>query len=57
MYTGKQLRLKRVELDKRAVELAKHLGISKSYISKMENEIQSIPGHFYKKWTDYLGLN
>lgn len=51
---GKQLKLKRIELDIKAKEIAEYLHIDKSYISKLENGVQSIPVHIYDKWIKYL---
>lgn len=54
MLTGKQLKLKRIELDIKAKEITEYLHIDKSYISKLENGIQAIPIHIYEKWIHYL---
>jgi transcriptional regulator with XRE-family HTH domain len=54
VLTGKQLKLKRIELDIKAKEVAEHLHIGKSYISKLEKGVQSIPVHIYEKWIRYL---
>ena len=56
MLTGKQLKIKRIMLDIKAVEVAEYLGIHKSYISKMERGVQGIPLHMYSKWTEFLGI-
>lgn len=56
MYSGKQLKMKRVMLDIKAKEIAEHLHIDKSYISKLENGVQGIPVHIYDKWVEYLGI-
>ncbi len=56
MTKGKELKIKRVILDIKATEIARYLGVSKSYISKMENNVQGIPEHIYKKWSKYLGI-
>jgi transcriptional regulator with XRE-family HTH domain len=56
VITGKQLKLKRVELDLKAKEIAEYLHIDNSYISKLENGVQSIPAHIYDKWIEYLGM-
>jgi transcriptional regulator with XRE-family HTH domain len=39
-----------------AKEIAEALGVSKSYISKLEKERQEIPIHIYKKWITVLGI-
>ncbi|MGD6876803.1 helix-turn-helix domain-containing protein [Bacillus infantis] len=57
MLTGKQLKIKRIIMDIKAIQIASLLGVHKSYVSKMENEVQGIPAHMYQKWTEYLGLN
>ncbi|WP_080845587.1 helix-turn-helix domain-containing protein [Cytobacillus gottheilii] len=54
MLTGKQLKIKRIELDIKAKEIAEFLGICKTYVSKMEREVQGIPIHMYEKWYGYL---
>jgi transcriptional regulator with XRE-family HTH domain len=48
--------LKRIELDIKAKEIAEYLHIDKSYISKLENGVQNIPVHIYKKWCEFLGF-
>jgi transcriptional regulator with XRE-family HTH domain len=40
----------------KAQDLALRLNITKSYISKLENEVQSIPEHIYKKWKEILRI-
>ena len=57
MYTGKQLKIKRIMLDINANEVADMIGIHKSYISKLEKEVQHIPKHIYAKWITILGLD
>ena len=57
MFTGKELKIRRTILDIKASSIADYLKIHKSYISKMENEVQAIPMKYYVKWVDYLGLN
>ena len=54
LYTGKELKIKRIIKDIKAVDVAKHLCLHKSYISKMEREVQTIPKHIYNKWITYL---
>ncbi|GIN22638.1 helix-turn-helix domain-containing protein [Siminovitchia fordii] len=56
MNKGKELKIKRVILDIKATEVAQYLGVSKSYISKMENNVQGIPQHIYDRWSEYLGV-
>jgi transcriptional regulator with XRE-family HTH domain len=56
VITGKQLKLRRIELDIKAKEIAEYLHIDKSYISKLENGVQNIPVHIYKKWSEFLGV-
>jgi transcriptional regulator with XRE-family HTH domain len=55
VLTGKQLKIKRVTLDIKAKEIAELLQVHKSYVSKMENEVQMIPEHMYRKWIEFLG--
>ncbi|WP_420909458.1 helix-turn-helix domain-containing protein [Bacillus infantis] len=55
MLTGKELKIKRILLEIEAQEIARHLEISKSYISLMEKGSRSIPERTYAKWITYLG--
>lgn len=57
MFSGKELKIKRIMLDIQAQEVANYLGIHKSYVSKMENEVQAIPVHLREKWENFLGIN
>lgn len=54
MLTGKELKIKRILIDVEAKEIASHIGISKTYISLMENGQRRIPESTYHKWIDYL---
>lgn len=54
MLTGKELKIKRIILDIKAIEIAKHLQVHKSYISILEKGTQKIPKHIYVKWITYL---
>lgn len=54
MLNGKQLKIKRITLDIKAKEVADYLQIHKSYISKMENEVQAIPENIYHRWVSFL---
>lgn len=56
MLSGKQLKIKRIELDIKAQEIAEYLNIHKSYISKMEREVQNIPSKYYDRWVELLGV-
>lgn len=56
MLTGKQLKIRRIILDIKAKQIAELLHIHKSYISKMENEVQAIPLHMRIKWEEFLGV-
>jgi transcriptional regulator with XRE-family HTH domain len=56
MLSGKELKIKRIVLDIKANELAEMLGVSKSYISLMENNRRKIPLHIYERWIEILGL-
>lgn len=57
MLSGKQLKMKRILLDIKAKEIAEYLHIDKSYVSKMENEVQAIPSNTYGKWIEFLGID
>jgi predicted transcriptional regulator len=54
MYTGKELKVKRILLDIEAQEIASHIGISKTYICLMEKGQRRIPEVTYHKWIGYL---
>lgn len=54
MLTGKELKIKRIILDIKATEVAEYLNVHKSYISKLEREVQMIPEHIYSKWIEFL---
>ncbi|WEG18531.1 helix-turn-helix transcriptional regulator [Alkalihalophilus pseudofirmus] len=51
---GKQLKILRIQHDIKAKDIALALGVSKAYISILENEVQQIPKHIYEKWTTYI---
>lgn len=57
MLTGKELKIERIKKDIKAVEIAEHLHIHKSYICKLEREVQAIPKQLYEKWVEFLELN
>ncbi|MFD0587797.1 helix-turn-helix domain-containing protein [Paenibacillus sp. GCM10027627] len=50
MLSGKQLKILRIKKDIEAQEIAKKLNLSKSYISIMEREKQTIPQSVYTRW-------
>jgi transcriptional regulator with XRE-family HTH domain len=50
LLTGRELMIERIKKKMKGQELAAFLGVSQSYVSKMENERQEIPIHIYKKW-------
>jgi len=54
IYTGKRLKLKRVKLDIKAMDIAEMLGVSKSYVSLMEKGDRPIPSEIYSKWIQIL---
>lgn len=57
MYTGRELKIRRVIMDMQAKDIAEMIGIHKSYISKMEKEVQRIPDYIYERWIEILGMN
>lgn len=57
MLSGKELMLHRVVKDITATEIAEHIGVHNSYISKMERGHQGIPKHIYVRWAEFLGVN
>lgn len=56
MYTGKELKIRRIILDIDAKDVAEMIGIHRSYVCKLEKEVQPIPEHIYDKWIKVLGL-
>lgn len=54
MLNGKELKIKRIILDVKAIEIANALGVHKSYISNMEKGVRDIPIHRYEQWLSYL---
>ncbi|MED4883880.1 helix-turn-helix transcriptional regulator [Bacillus smithii] len=54
MLSGKELKIKRIMFNIKAKEISEHLGVHKSYVSKMENEKIPIPHHLYIKWIEFL---
>lgn len=54
MCQGKVLKIKRVTLDIKAKDVAEYLGLSKTYISLMENGKEKIPSNTYAKWNHFL---
>lgn len=56
MLSGKELKLHRVAMDIYATDIARHIGVDHSYISKMERGTRNIPKHIYEKWAEFLGV-
>jgi transcriptional regulator with XRE-family HTH domain len=56
LISGKQLKIKRIILDIEAKEIAKYIGVSKSYISLMEKGERRIPKDKMVKWCEFLGV-
>ena len=56
MHKGKELKIKRIILDIKATDIAKELGVHKSYISLMETGRREIPLHIYRKWNGFLNV-
>lgn len=54
MLKGRQLKLVRIMKDIKQQDVAKALGVSRNYISMMENQERSIPEDQYGKWIDFL---
>lgn len=57
MLSGKELKIKRIVADIEAQEIARHLGVSKTYISLMEKGQRRISENTYSKWIEYLKIN
>jgi transcriptional regulator with XRE-family HTH domain len=57
MLSGKELKIKRIIADVEAKEVARYIGISKTYISLMEKGQRRIPEEIYDKWINYLEIN
>jgi transcriptional regulator with XRE-family HTH domain len=56
VLSGKQLKIQRIIKDIQAMDIAKELNVSKTYISLMEKGERNIPLHIYSKWVDILGV-
>jgi predicted transcriptional regulator len=54
MLKGLEFKIQRIKLGIEGQEIANMIGVSQSYISKLENEKQSIPDHIYRKWINIL---
>ena len=54
MRTGKQLKMKRIELDIKGKDIAMQLGVSTTYICLMEKGEKNIPSHIYGRWVELL---
>jgi transcriptional regulator with XRE-family HTH domain len=54
---GLKLKVQRIVLGIEARSIAEHLGISKTYISLMENSKRRIPDDLLHRWSEYLGIN
>lgn len=54
LLNGRGLMIERIKKRLNAQYIASEIGVSKSYISKLENEHQTIPVHIYKKWIKIL---
>jgi transcriptional regulator with XRE-family HTH domain len=57
LLKGRELMVERIKMRIKGQDLAKMIGITQSYVSKMENERQEIPIHIYKKWISTLKIN
>lgn len=57
MLSGKELKMKRIELDIQAKSIAEVLGVSKPFVTYMEKGIKKIPVDKYIVWTEYLGVH
>lgn len=57
MITGKKLKLRRIELDIKAKDLADMLGIDNTYVSKIESGIHKVPKKIEDKWFKILKIN
>jgi transcriptional regulator with XRE-family HTH domain len=54
---GTKLKVQRIILSIEARTIAKHLGVSKAYISLMENNKRRISDEILHKWTEYLNIH
>ncbi|PLR99622.1 helix-turn-helix domain-containing protein [Bacillus sp. T33-2] len=57
MYSGMDLKVRRIMNDIEAQEVARYLGVSKTYISLMEKGKRRISQEMYERWAEFLGLN
>jgi transcriptional regulator with XRE-family HTH domain len=56
LEVGLKLKVQRIVLGIEARSIAEHLGISKTYISLMENGKRRISDDLLHKWSEYLGI-
>lgn len=54
MKSGMELKIQRIIKNIKATDIAKHLGLSKSYISLMESGNRTIPNNTYEQWIKFL---
>lgn len=54
MLTGNKLKYIRIYRNLKQQDLAKWLGVTKCYISMLENEKQAIPEKMFDKWMEFL---
>jgi transcriptional regulator with XRE-family HTH domain len=56
MLSGMELKIKRIMLGIQAKEIAQLLGVSKPFVTYMENEQKKIPNEKYEMWINFLEL-
>ena len=56
MLNGMDLKIKRIKSGIQAKEIALVLGVSKPFVTYMENGTKKIPQDKYIIWTKYLGI-
>lgn len=54
MLTGNKLKHIRLYRSLKQQDLAVWLGVTKCYVSMLENEKQPIPEHLFNKWMEFL---
>ena len=51
---GKELKIKRIQMDIKQKILAEYIHVSQAYLSMMENQKVRIPDNIYNEWIKHL---
>lgn len=57
MLSGKDLKIKRIMQNMQAKEIAEVLGVSRAFVTCMENGAKKIPQDKYISWVNYINKN